>query len=71
MNPKATLRSVALIMLVLVVVAGLFVFGPTVGRKLLGPAPAGVKQLNNIDQLQADFNRDDGSTRLVMIFSPT
>jgi hypothetical protein len=48
-----------------------FAVGPTVERKVLGKTPPGVTQLASIDQLRADFNRDAGSTRLVMIFSPT
>jgi hypothetical protein len=56
-----------------VVIGGVaaFAFGPTVERKLLGKAPAGVTRLTSIEQLRVDFNRDAGSTRLVMIFSPT
>ena len=48
-----------------------FAFGPTVERKVFGKTPPGVTQLSSIDQLRTDFNRDAGSTRLVMIFSPT
>jgi hypothetical protein len=48
-----------------------FAFGPSVQRKLFGKAPTGVIQLSSIDQLRTDFNRDAGSTRLVVIFSPT
>ena len=48
-----------------------FAFGPTVERKVFGKTPPGVIQLSSIDQLRNDFNRDAGSTRLVMIFSPT
>ena len=48
-----------------------FAAGPTVDRKLFGGTPPGVTQLSDIGQLQAAFNRASGSTRLVMIFSPT
>ena len=48
-----------------------FAFGPTVERKVFGKTPPGVTQLSSIEQLRTDFNRDAGSTRLVMIFSPT
>ncbi len=48
-----------------------FAFGPTLERKLFGRIPPGVTQLSDVSQLQAAFNRDDGSTRLLMIFSPT
>jgi hypothetical protein len=48
-----------------------FAFGPKVERKVLGKAAPGVNQLTRIDQLQAAFNADSGSTRVVMIFSPT
>lgn len=56
-----------------VVLAGVVAFaaGPTVEHKLVGRIPAGVTQLSDIGQLQAAFNRASGSTRLVMIFSPT
>ncbi len=55
------------------VIAGVaaFAFGPTLERKLFGRIPPGVTQLSDVSQLQAAFNRDDGSTRLLMIFSPT
>ena len=32
---------------------------------------AGVVTLNKIDTLKSLFNRDDGHTRLILIFSPT
>jgi hypothetical protein len=68
-----SLRSRLPILAGAVVIAGVlaFAFGPTVDRKVFGQAPPGVTQLSSIDQLRADFNRDAGSTRLVMIFSPT
>jgi len=56
---------------VVILAAIAFAFGPTVERKVLGKTPPGVTQLSSIDQLRTDFNRDAGSTRLVMIFSPT
>jgi len=36
-----------------------------------GNASSNVIALNNIDTLKAQFNRDDGDTRLILIFSPT
>ena len=67
------LRSRLPILAGAVVIVGVlaFAFGPTVERKVFGKTPPGVTQLSSIDQLRTDFNRDAGSTRLVMIFSPT
>ena len=56
---------------VVILAAIAFAFGPTVERKVFGKTPPGVTQLSSIDELRTDFNRDAGSTRLVMIFSPT
>ena len=56
---------------VVILAAIAFAFGPTVERKVFGKTPPGVTQLSSIDQLRTDFNRDAGSIRLVMIFSPT
>ena len=36
-----------------------------------GNGSSNVIALNNIDTLKALFNRDDGDTRLILIFSPT
>ena len=71
MNPKVTVRRLGFAMFALIVLAGLIVFGSASARKLFGPAPSGVAELSSISQLQTDFNQGDGSTRLVMIFSPT
>jgi hypothetical protein len=56
-----------------VAIAGVaaFAFGPAVARKVMGKIPPGVTQLSTIGQLQDAFNRGAGSTRVVMIFSPT
>jgi hypothetical protein len=46
-----------------------------VGLKVVGPAkaPPGVKlgDLNSVEELKTTFNSDAGSTRLVLILSPT
>lgn len=62
------LRAVLAIALLAVMV---FAFAPTVEQKILGRAPAGVTTLHDMDQLAATFNQDAGSTRLIVIFSPT
>jgi hypothetical protein len=36
-----------------------------------GNGSSNVIALNNIDTLKTLFNRDDGDTRLILIFSPT
>ena len=47
----------------------------TVGLKVIGPvqAPPGVKlgDLRSVEELKTKFNSDAGSTRLVLILSPT
>ena len=71
MKSKISRRPVVGLVLLVGLAAGLFAFGPKAAHKFFGRTPPGVKQLSSIEQLQADFNRDQGSTRIVMIFSPT
>ena len=58
-------------LLIAVLAVTVFAFGRSVEHKLLGQAAPGVTRLNGVDQLAAAFNRDAGSPRLVVIFSPT
>ena len=60
-----------MVALAAVVLVAVFSFGPTITHKLGGKTPADVAELRDIEQLRADFNKDAGSTRLVLIFSPT
>ena len=67
MSPRQRFRFVAsVVVAVAAVVAVLNVFGPR-------SAPRGVKlaDLHGVDDLKARFAADAGTTRLVVIFSPT
>jgi hypothetical protein len=56
---------------VVIAVVAIFAFRPFIDRKVLGNTPPGVTQLSDVAPLKAAFNRDAGSTRLILIFSPT
>jgi hypothetical protein len=64
-------RAVNLVLVGLLIAMAVYAFGPTVEHRLLGKTPAGVATLQDIGQLSAAFNKDSGSPRLVLIFSPT
>lgn len=70
MRPSPSRLGQALLVVALVTVAA-FAFGPIVEHKLLGKAPPSVTTISDVGQLAAAFNRDAGSPRLVVIFSPT
>jgi hypothetical protein len=78
---SARLRSgwaTLLILAALVVVAGIQVHNPAsylselVSRagEATGP-PAAVRELSDVDQLQALFNSDRGHPRLILLLAPT
>lgn len=75
---KRRSRAVATlgVVLVLLVAAILALLGTGYGREFgdraleRGPA-AQVSDLQNVGQLRDAFNREDGSARLVLLFSPT
>ncbi len=71
MPRSMTSRIATLGVLAAIVLAASFAFGPMVQRKLLGKTPPGVAELRSMEQLRADFNQDAGSSRLILIFSPT
>jgi hypothetical protein len=64
-------RALNLLLVGALVVMVVYAFGPTVEHKVLGKTPVGVTTLQDVGQLSAAFNRDTGSPRLVLIFSPT
>ena len=72
------LLTVALLA-VLVIVAGIQISNPhsyvsevisRIGERSAGP-DASLTDLHSVDQLQADFNRDAGHPRLILLLSPT
>jgi hypothetical protein len=81
MKLSARLRSswaTLLILAILVVVAGVQIRNPAsylselVSRAGEGTGPAApVRDLSDVDQLQALFNSDQGHPRLVLLLSPT
>ncbi len=70
MRPSPSRLGKALLVVALVAAAA-FAFGPTVEHKLLGKVPPRVTTMSDMGQLAAAFNRDTGAPRLVVIFSPT
>jgi len=69
-RPARSWRPAAL-GIALVALVGLVVMGVRLTHRDSGPPPAGISDLNDIQQLQARFNEDAGSPRLVLLLSPT
>jgi len=73
---RALLKTAGLFLVSLVIVAA----AASVGRGLPGElidrfrepgAPATLTELSSVNQLQSEFNRADGTPRLILLFSPT
>lgn len=72
MRMRPSLSRIATLGLVIALLGvAAYAFWPTVQQKVSGKAPAGVTTVQDIGQLESAFNRDAGSPRLVLIFSPT
>lgn len=75
---KITIAALTLVLVVLVAAVGLLAGGhhgsyaTEVADRLTHPGPAAsLTDLRGTDQLRDTFNRDVGSPRLVLLFSPT
>ncbi len=68
MNRILSIRSIVVLVVVL---ASIFLVVYVGRRPRLAPGQAPLADISNIEILRAQFNRDAGKTRLIMLVSPT
>lgn len=68
MNRFLSKRS---LVLVIVLLAAVFLSVYVASRPRLAPGQAPLADIQNIETLHAQFNRDAGQTRLIILVSPT
>ena len=72
MSRRGRLSFVAACLLVFALIAALITWGPLpAGPSTKTPAGLAVTDLRDLSQLQAQFNDDQGTPRLVLALAPT